>query len=222
MSFNHSPKIITDGLVLCLDGSDPKSNNGSTWIDRTNNHSTDFTGTPSLISGGYDFINNSKIITNRSVETMGEVFTICSFCKVNLLGSDASGSNRLVSADRSSGSTKWCLSTNLNYRMQFSGNGGGDRSNSESFEFELGELFFVAVSYNHGIVNLYKNGQKIVDSASILAGTSSFGNVSIAGTPNTADRPWNNPIYTMQFYNRILTDSEILQNYKATKGRYQL
>lgn len=37
MSLNHSPKIITDGLVLCLDAADPKSYNGSgtTWFDRS-------------------------------------------------------------------------------------------------------------------------------------------------------------------------------------------
>jgi hypothetical protein len=37
MSLNHSPRIVTDGLVLCLDAADPKSYNGSgtTWFDRS-------------------------------------------------------------------------------------------------------------------------------------------------------------------------------------------
>jgi hypothetical protein len=222
MSFNHSPKIVTDGLVLCLDGTDPKSNNSISWSDRTGNHTTNFTDTPTALPNGYNFTSSSKIVTNRSVETMGDVFTICSFCQVNTLGTQSSGTNRLVSADRVSNSTKWCLATNLSYQMQFCGQGAIDRPVSQSFRFELGELFFVAVSYNNGLVNLYKNGQKIVNSVSILAGAEYFGNVSIAGRSTSIDRPWNNPIYTMQFYNRILTDSEILQNYNATKGRYGL
>src|SRR6056300_389186 len=39
MALSHSPKIVTDGLVLCLDAADPKSYSGSgtTWTDRSGN-----------------------------------------------------------------------------------------------------------------------------------------------------------------------------------------
>ena len=37
MALSHSPKIVTDGLVLCLDAGDGKSYGGSgtTWTDRS-------------------------------------------------------------------------------------------------------------------------------------------------------------------------------------------
>ena len=37
MGLAHSPKIVTDGLVLCLDAGDGKSYSGSgtTWTDRS-------------------------------------------------------------------------------------------------------------------------------------------------------------------------------------------
>ena len=37
MGTNYSPRIVTDGLMLCLDAGDPKSYNGSgtTWTDRS-------------------------------------------------------------------------------------------------------------------------------------------------------------------------------------------
>ena len=37
MALSHSPKIVTDGLVLCLDAGDRKSYSGSgtTWTDRS-------------------------------------------------------------------------------------------------------------------------------------------------------------------------------------------
>ena len=39
MALSHSPKIVTDGLVLCLDAGDRKSYSGSgtTWSDRSGN-----------------------------------------------------------------------------------------------------------------------------------------------------------------------------------------
>ena len=44
MSLNHSPKIVTDGLVLCLDAANRKSypGSGTTWFDRSGrgNHGT--------------------------------------------------------------------------------------------------------------------------------------------------------------------------------------
>jgi len=45
MATSYSPKIITDGLVLCLDAADRKSysGSGSTWTDRSGN-GNDFTG----------------------------------------------------------------------------------------------------------------------------------------------------------------------------------
>ncbi len=39
MALNHSPRLVTDGLVLCLDAMDRKSypGTGTTWKDRTEN-----------------------------------------------------------------------------------------------------------------------------------------------------------------------------------------
>ena len=39
MSLSHLPKIVTNGLVLCLDASDIKSypKSGTTWFDRSGN-----------------------------------------------------------------------------------------------------------------------------------------------------------------------------------------
>ena len=39
MALAHSPKIVTDGLVLCLDAGNPKSypGSGTTWYDLSGN-----------------------------------------------------------------------------------------------------------------------------------------------------------------------------------------
>ena len=56
MATSYSPKIITDGLVLCLDAGDGKSYSGSgtAWTDRSgnDNHGTLVNG-PTFNSDGY-------------------------------------------------------------------------------------------------------------------------------------------------------------------------
>jgi len=39
VALSHSPKIVTDGLVLCLDAGNPKSypGSGTTWTDLSGN-----------------------------------------------------------------------------------------------------------------------------------------------------------------------------------------
>ena len=41
MAFSHSPKIVTDGLVLSLDAGNVKSypGTGATWFDKSGNNS---------------------------------------------------------------------------------------------------------------------------------------------------------------------------------------
>ena len=54
MAFNYSPKIVTDGLVLCLDAGNPNSypGSGNTWTDlsRGRNNGT-LTNGPTFDSG---------------------------------------------------------------------------------------------------------------------------------------------------------------------------
>ena len=60
MSLSHSPKIVTNGLVLCLDAADQKSypGTGTTWFDRSGNGNN---GT--LIGGvGYNSTNAGIIV----------------------------------------------------------------------------------------------------------------------------------------------------------------
>ena len=74
MAFNYSPKIITDGLVLCLDAANTKSypGSGTVWSDlsRGGNNGT-LTNGPTFNSanGGsivFDGVNDTAILPNRS------------------------------------------------------------------------------------------------------------------------------------------------------------
>ena len=56
MALSHSPRIVTDGLVLCLDASDPQSYSGSgnTWSDRSGN------GSNGTLTNGPTFDSDNK------------------------------------------------------------------------------------------------------------------------------------------------------------------
>ena len=63
MSLHHSPKIITDGLVLCLDARNTKSypGTGTTWYDISgnNNHAT-LVDSHNNVTFNNDFSQNMK------------------------------------------------------------------------------------------------------------------------------------------------------------------
>ena len=66
---------------------------------------------------------------------------------------------------------------------------------------------------------MWLNGEnKILNDTSNIA-LPSFGDVSIACRPNTAGFLWTGSVFSVQMYNRVLTEQEILQNYNALKSR---
>lgn len=71
MSLTHSPRIIIDGLILCLDASDKKSYGGSgtTWTDRSGNGNNGSISGATFNSDGYFELDgsNDKITTGAKL-----------------------------------------------------------------------------------------------------------------------------------------------------------
>ena len=223
MSFHYLPKIVTDGLVLCLDASDQKSYNGSgvVWNDRSvNKKNATFSG---ITYDNQKFIFNglstARCVSSLLAADIGNICTVNMTCTIANFGNFNSGAGRLVSLDRSSGSTKWCLATKSTGGIQFCGNGGND--SPFTFDVELNELFTVTLVLNNTNYKLYKNGILQLDKTSNPS-SASFGNVSIGCRPNTTDRSLNGSIYNCTIYNRTLSEAEILQNFNAMKSRFKL
>ena len=80
MGLSHSPTIVTDGLVLCLDAADKRSypGTGTTWTDRSgNNHHGPLTNGPAFTSdnggiltfdGTDDYMQMTTSPTFKSIE----------------------------------------------------------------------------------------------------------------------------------------------------------
>ena len=96
MGLSHSPRIVTDGLVLCLDAANKRSypGAGTTWTDltanknngtlrnMTNNFSTDGAGSLTL-DGSDDFIDLGSQVSNLSTCTVSFWINYVTFAAVN-------------------------------------------------------------------------------------------------------------------------------------------
>jgi hypothetical protein len=238
MSFHHSPKIATDGLVFCLDAANRKSyprsgslfrnlsggtNNASLInspvFDGENSGSIKLNGTNQYISSNYSF-------TNRpfSINAWFYFNTLASWSTI--LGQDTSITSNLGA---------------FYFQKVDSGGGGGGRVgntfgiamttnlNGEVYCYDPVPVsalvwynYCISVSSNNLI--LYKNGKEVkrVNDSSTLAPP--IGPISIGAGYylDTIGDFCNIKLSQLSIYNRAITSKEAIENYNALKGRFNL
>jgi hypothetical protein len=239
--FAHSPKIVTDGLVLALDAGNTKSyvSGSTTWFDKSgfSNNGT-LTNGPTFNSGNLgsivfdgtdDYCNFGDILdlgTNNC--------TINVWLKIN--SSWASGTKYFVSK---------ALSGAQNYRYGFGftqtrqlrgfvqGNGGADIVPNTVATLNLNQWYMCTMVVNRSsTLDLYINGViQSLDSTNTISQWNGLDFQSInpfrvgSFTASNNTDPFlvlPGDISTVQMYFRTLSATEILQNYNALKGRYGL
>ena len=244
MAFSHSPKIVTDGLVLCLDAANPKSypGTGTTWKDLSGNgnNATLYNGTAYNVNGYFelDGVNDYISISSIDLSTTPSITLQVLFQPQTY---PSSGTVKLIAE----------LSNNFNsYNDTFVAS-YNDNSVGQSYEC------FVSVRGNSGYnldawskdllnnlewnfwtptmdmsitggkeVSLYQNG--------ILRNSLGISSYNNDNTGNFGNRPLyigcrggsqlfaDYYLSSIVLYNRALTASEIQQNYNALKGRFGL
>jgi hypothetical protein len=223
VSVQYNSKIITDGLVLCLDAANPKSYGGSgtTWTDLSG-----LGNTGTLVNGvGYSSANKGSLSFDGSNDFID--FTSDS----NLLptnGLTVSAWFRTTVADR------WLITKTSNpnvngYLLAGGSNGAiGFAINNALVvvpnPITTGSWLYVAGTWAPSTsLLIYQNGIQV--GSNITSIPSSIINPSytleIGRRPNGPDY-WNGNISQVSIYNRALSASEIKQNYNATKSRYGL
>ena len=233
MSTKYSPKITTNGLVLCLDAANPKSyTSGSLiWNDLSGNN---YSG--SLISGAYYTGSNGGSIvfdgTNDYVNTLMNInFSTADYSLESIVYPtfDVATYGRPILAKNEIGGC-----AGFDFGLEF-----GRTTNKFDILIDNSNLVYTTNTYlknnwyhvlatrkNLGVgsylYNLYINN--VLDGT--LTGNYFGGNggkmavgfyVS-CGVVN----PWMGNISLVRVYNRALTQLEITQNYNAMKGRYGL
>ena len=219
MGFYRGPSIIKDGLVLYLDAGNVKSypGSGTTWFDRSgNSNNATLYNSPTYTnsnSGTFNFdeSNDYVKIDNTSI------LPTAAYTKIAAFRPESSTSN-IISGGSDSQHAFWMGGTSTTLQ---SGHNGNWDTVSYSPGDMLNQWWIGAVTFNTvtGWV-LYLNGQQVDTDAS----TSTFvgGNTVRIGAYNDAANLFDGDIATAMVYNRALSAAEILQNYNATKSRFNL
>ena len=230
MSLSHSPKIVTDGLVLCLDAANPRSypKSGTTWSD---------------LAGSNDATMTNMDAANFSDEKRG----VLNFDGTDDYLTTASNIGITGSADRSLCVWFYHNSTALDVNIIGYGVNGGsaifdivaryDSGYHRVFGHFYGGNFntistlpsrntinylgwnYVCLTYTANNASVYTNGEFSNSSALLINTTDSTLKIGKA-TYSLADG-YSGKIASVQLYNKTLTADEVLQNYNATKRRFK-
>jgi hypothetical protein len=229
MSFNYSPKIVTDGLVLCLDAANTKSYvSGSTaWNDlsRGGNNGTLING-PTFNTGNggsivFDGVDDYVNCGNDSSFDLTTQLTLECWVKT----SDTSQFAHFISKFPASNCSYQLGATVGSGYLYFSRstNGSNQGINGQvNINVCDGNWKHVVVSYNSTTSTLLMSINGIIQSSSLSGDVYvTTTNVNIGRRTNVGQY-YSANISNVRIYNRALSASEVLQNYNATKTRFGL
>ena len=219
MGLNHSPKIVTDGLVLALDAADTNSypGSGTTWRDISGNGwNGTFQNGPTFNSSNIGSISfdgvNDRVSTSFKPSGYRSYFI---WVKYNIVNSLPAGYS--LTGTQQVNAYNYIGISNGGYFYYYFGT-NGEQVNGTILNPNIWYYQGLTLS-SDGNARAYLNGSLV----STLA--SGVGNTATAefsvGCIN--ENHWvNGYIATVSQYNRQLTETEILQNYNATKTRFGL
>jgi hypothetical protein len=212
MALSRGPKIVTSGLVLALDAADKNSylGSGTTWTDLSGNgNNATLINTPTYSNNKF-YMNG----TTQYAEVTSNISTTRTVDIVYKLYNPGTGWGPLWRVEDwreriFPGTINFIASSVTYYYID-----GPDNGTS---------IINIVYSYNGTSLKSYKNG--VIQSTATMDSnmdtglyTYRFGNQSGGSTNAYVEMD----LYSVKFYNRQLTDTEVLQNYNATKTRFGL
>ena len=226
MALAHSPKIVTDGLVLCLDAGNPKSypGSGTTWYDLSGNgnNGTNSNITYSSTNGGILYFNDSSsvsLISNSSSLNPTTGLTIESWVKF-------SGNSADFIFEKGNVNTQYSLfshSTDIVFRTYHSGDTSYHTQNPSKSSVGVvnGQWHHIVGSWDGSTKRIYVDGilrNSASKSGNLVTQSTGAAVGRFGGT--TTGYYFGGYIPKVSVYNRGLTASEIQQNFNALRGRF--
>jgi len=229
MSYTNGPKIVSDGLVLCLDAGNNKSypSSGTSWSDLSGNNNTGtltnsptFTGSfggSIVFDGVNDYVENSNFST-----IIASSFTISAWVKwTNISGS----AQKIIHAQNGTPEVNIDNYSASNPRIHFyTGAVSSTNSSLTSGEsLQSGTWYNISAVFDNNTKYKYLYVNSVLkNSASTSVQISWPNSLARIGNRLDATEPFNGVMSQFSIYSRALSSSELLQNYNATKGRFAL
>ena len=219
MSSLGGPNIVTNGLVLSLDASNTKSyqSGSTTWFDKsgygtngtlTNGPTFSSANGGSIVFDGVDdFVSTVQSLTSLS-------FSYEAFLMPTNVSKDQMyiGTNIAAFYVRILGSKAFLSITA----------GGIQRTLTHDTILENNKVYHIVSIYNGVQLKIYINTVLAVGTVLNEPLQTPWGTERIGRWRDADQRSFVGNIYTLRAYNKELTAQEILQNYNATKSRFNL
>ena len=223
MTYQTGPRIVTNGLVFCVDAADTNSypGSGTTWTDLSGNgNNGTLTNGPTFSSANRGSIvfdgTNDYVSCGNAANLQITIGTISAWIRPTVGNSSYRGILVKQSA--------WGLFLYGNNFITYDWGNNARRDNGTVLSNNI--WYHTAMTFTETIGTPSNNAILYVNAISVLTTTVKNSNISSqdvvlgtgGSTPNGQELYGN--IASAQVYNRVLSASEVLQNYNATKGRY--
>lgn len=221
MGVNYAPNVVRNGLVLYLDAANTKSypGSGTTWTDLSGTGNTGtLTNGPTFSSSNngaivFDGSNDVAIVEGNPASLQITVGSAMAWFKTSAPGSSFRGIFTKQYA--------WGLFLNDSILVTY--DWGGNASRSTGLSLADNTWKFVALTFSETTGTPSSNARVYLNGSLVLTTTvKHFGhnvNFELArGGPSI--QQLNGTISSSMVYNRVLSASEVLQNFNATRSRY--
>ena len=230
MGINYSPKIVTNGLVFCVDAGNRISyaGSGSSWTDMQSNNNVALSGWPSFSTSNRGYLSFASASSQYgTASSPGDLsrWTVETF--VRFTSSYGTKVATIVTGQYNlSNKLNFSIGTNnapTNYNIAV-GFFDGSWHNTTGVAYALNTWFHIVGTYDGSTVKQFTNGVEVQS-------------LSYSGTPSSGgelriNRRWDDVVSSsnlldtnigvIRIYNRALTSSEILQNYNNIRSRFNL
>ena len=228
MGLAHSPRIVTDGLILALDAGNAKSypGSGTSWTDLsgkgnngtlTNGPTFDSgNGGAIVFDGSDDYVTTGDTLTDADelFADTGNVWSTSSWFNVDVIsGADKAVTGRGGGVGSAAVYAVWVENANLRVRLR-----GGTITNI-STSIAANTWYNVAVTWDGSTARGYLNGQ-FVTTLAVGTASNQTNTFTIGATNSGSLSEMDGKISQTLVYNKALTAAEVQQNYNALKGRY--
>jgi hypothetical protein len=218
-------KVVTNGLVLLLDSTNPSSypGSGTVWYDLSPT-GLNFSGSDASFMSVRDGLRSGNMWLSASTSILNtdthSIFFNIRFNSTTTWPQAWEGNWQRIfgyapaGTDRSPGVWRYPEARYLHWRYD-AGNSDADFGDPVGTNFTTNTWYYVGVTKNGGTATMYVNGVQV--------GTTSVTNPKVAG--NAAITLFESytaglaNINNVQVYNRALSGSEVTQNYLASRQR---
>ena len=234
MTLSYNPTVANDGLVLYMDFVNPYtySGTGNTSYDLISGKSYSFINTPTFDSTGPKCVNlngsTHYLSGNMNQLNFGTGdFTIQANIKLNGLSNGFTGAYNAAFVCAAAGSTGSCLIqvgggstsyTNIGIYHETTGN-----YNSINYNFSTNVIYNLALARSSGVLTAYVNGTAIGSTTTTnLYDFNKGGNFIGRHYFGGYEQYFKGNVYSLQAYSRGLSSTEILQNFHASKNKFNI